>query len=163
VLFTSSTAMRFCYDSLSLQLPFPCRVQGQAPRRQLLDWFLRVEQPVLFATASFWEGVSIEGSQLRLVVIDRIPFPAPGDPVYDARCELLKSQGGSWFNQLSLPVAALKLKQGVGRLIRTRRDRGVVALLDSRLLRKSYGKQLIQSLPPFKVSSNWDDLADYLG
>ncbi|WP_218082452.1 ATP-dependent DNA helicase [Anthocerotibacter panamensis] len=165
VLFTSTTAMRYCYDALSPQLPFPSRYQGQSSRRQLLDWFCTAENPVLFATASFWEGVSVEGAQLRLVIIDRIPFQSPGDPVYDARCELLKAQSGNpwaWFTQLALPYAALKLKQGAGRLIRTRRDRGVVAILDPRLTRKGYGKQLIQSLPPFRVSKQMSDVNDYL-
>ncbi len=161
VLFTSSTAMRYCHESLCEQIPFPSKVQGAMPRRQLLEWFRHTPQAVLFATASFWEGVSIEGDQLRLVIIDRIPFQSPGDPVYDARAERLKRESGDWFSDLALPYAALKLKQGAGRLIRTRNDRGVVAILDPRMTRKSYGRILIRSLPPFRVSTNPQDLGPY--
>jgi ATP-dependent DNA helicase DinG len=160
VLFTSMGAMLQCYEALAEKIPWPSHHQKQMPKRQLLEWFRSTPNPVLFATNSFWEGVSVDGPQLSLVIIDRIPFQSPGDPVYDARCEQLK-QGGdtwAWFTALALPYASLRLKQGFGRLIRSRQDRGVVAILDPRMTRKGYGKTLSQSLPELKVVHSLDPI-----
>ena len=126
-----------------------CRVfvQGQAPKPALLSTFRKHTSGVLFATASFWEGVDVPGDQLRLVVIDKVPFDVPTDPLVRARCRLHEQSGGNAFMDLVVPTAALGLKQGFGRLIRSRRDRGIVAILDARIVRKRYGSVFLQSLP----------------
>lgn len=122
-------------------------VQGQAPKATLLDIFRRDGNAVLFATSSFWEGVDVPGEALRLVVIDKLPFGVPSDPLVRARCERLEEQGGKPFMELLVPSAALTLKQGFGRLIRSRKDRGIVAILDPRLMTKGYGRVFLNSLP----------------
>lgn len=151
VLFTSYGAMNAAFNVLSTKLPFECKRQGEIPRKRLLDWFISTPSAVLFATASFWEGVSVEGDQLSCVIIDRIPFQVPDDPVYEARREALEKENRSWFSDLALPSAITRLKQGVGRLIRTQRDRGIVAILDSRLTKKQYGSAILSCLPPMPV------------
>lgn len=152
VLFTSYQSLNAAYALLKDRLPFECRRQGELPRKRLIDWFLSTPFSVLFGTSSFWEGVSIDGDQLSCVIIDRIPFQVPDDPIYEAQCEALKEDGqGSWFGELALPYAIMRLKQGVGRLIRTRSDRGMVAILDPRLTRKQYGKQILGCLPPMRI------------
>src|SRR5690606_30941952 len=122
-------------------------VQGDAPKPDLLERFRSEGDSVLFATSSFWEGVDVPGRALRLVIVDKLPFEPPDDPLTKARAASLEARGENAFRKLFLPSAALTLKQGFGRLIRTRRDRGVVAILDSRLVTKSYGKVLLRSLP----------------
>jgi ATP-dependent DNA helicase DinG len=152
VLFTSYSGMNGAFDALEHRLPYPCKRQGEMPRHRLLEWFKETPKAVLFGTSSFWEGVSIDGEQLSCVIIDRIPFQAPDDPVYEARCEALKSDGEwNWFNDLALPHAIMRLKQGVGRLIRTKTDRGIVAVLDPRITKKMYGKTIVGCLPPMRV------------
>ena len=152
VLFTSYYGMNGVYDMLAHKLPYDCKKQGDMSRQKLIDWFKETPNAVLFATASFWEGVSIDGNQLSCVIIDRIPFQAPDDPVYEARCDALKSEANSsWFNDLALPHAIMRLKQGVGRLIRTKTDRGIVALLDARITKKLYGRTILGSLPPMTI------------
>lgn len=123
-------------------------VQGEAPKSVLLDAFRRAGDAVLFATMSFWEGVDVPGDALRLVIIDKLPFDVPSDPLIAARCEQMKERGENPFMELLVPSAALTLKQGFGRLIRSRRDRGVVAILDRRLVKKGYGRVFLESLPP---------------
>src|SRR5690606_26127141 len=125
-------------------------VQGEGPREQLLREFREHGDAVLLGTASFWEGVDVPGDALRLVVIDRLPFASPEDPVLRARVRHVREQGGNPFNDLQVPEAALALKQGVGRLIRSESDRGVVAILDPRLTGKGYGRQLLAALPPMR-------------
>ena len=125
----------------------PVLVQGEAPKLALLERFQEAEDAVLFATASFWEGVDVPGRALRLVVIDKLPFEVPSDPLVQARCQALEERGGNPFLELLVPAAALSLEQGFGRLIRTRRDRGIVAILDSRLAKKSYGRHFLETLP----------------
>ncbi len=125
-------------------------VQGESPREQLLREFREHGDAVLLGTASFWEGVDVPGSALRLVVIDRLPFASPEDPLTRARLARAREQGGNPFVDFQLPEAAILLKQGVGRLIRSERDSGVVAILDPRLTGKGYGKKLLASLPPLK-------------
>ncbi len=148
VLCTSHRMMRKLAKAFRARASQPSWVQGEAPKHALLDAFRASADGVLFATASFWEGVDVPGHALRLVVIDKLPFDVPTDPVVAARCALLKEQGESPFMRYLVPSAALALKQGFGRLIRTQRDHGVVAVLDSRLRRKSYGKLFFRSLPP---------------
>jgi ATP-dependent DNA helicase DinG len=152
VLFTSHNALITTYEAIAHKLPYESKRQGEMPRQKLLEWFSSLPSAVLFGTASFWEGVSIDGEKLSCVIIDRIPFQAPDDPVYEARCEAIKNDPeASWFNDLALPHAAMRLKQGVGRLIRTINDRGMVAILDQRLTRKTYGKAILQCLPPMMI------------
>jgi ATP-dependent DNA helicase DinG len=152
VLFTSRWAMNWAYEQLHERLAYECRRQGEMPRQKLVEWFKATSHCVLFATSSFWEGVSIDGDQLSCVIIDRIPFQVPDDPVYEAKCETLKKEDGrSWFGELALPYATMRLKQGVGRLIRTKKDRGIVAILDTRLTKKSYGRRIIEALPPMRL------------
>jgi ATP-dependent DNA helicase DinG len=155
VLFTSYNTMNGVYDMLEHKLPYDCQKQGQMSRQKLIEWFKETPNAVLFGTSSFWEGVSIDGEQLSCVIIDRIPFQAPDDPVYEARCDALKQDPqSSWFNQLALPYAIMRLKQGVGRLIRTKSDRGVIALLDARITKKMYGRTVLGCLPPMPVIKN---------
>ncbi|AGY58365.1 ATP-dependent DNA helicase [Gloeobacter kilaueensis] len=159
VLFTSVQQMKQVYNLLEAKLLWPACHQEQMPKRRLIEWFRTAKNPVLFATASFWEGVSVEGPQLSLVIIDRIPFQSPGDIVYDARCEQIVRATGerwAWFEKLALPHAQLRLKQGAGRLIRTRTDQGVVAILDPRMGRKGYGHTILKALPPMRVLRQFD-------
>lgn len=153
LLFTSYANMQAAWDRLPGELPdhLTCLRQGDAPKNELLSRFRASEHPVLFATASFWEGVDVVGDKLSLVVIDKLPFANPSDPLVRARLALLDEHGGNGFRDFSLPQAALTLKQGFGRLIRSRRDRGVVAILDSRVARRSYGRYFLDSLPPAPV------------
>jgi len=163
VLFTSRAAMNAAFQALAPRLPYDCCKQGDMPRQKLVEWFKATPHSVLFGTSSFWEGVSIDGEQLSCVIIDRIPFQVPDDPVYEARCEKMKEDPSqSWFNDLALPHATMRLKQGVGRLIRTRKDRGVVAILDSRLTKKYYGRKIIECLPPMKIIRQLPSVASHL-
>lgn len=163
VLFTSRYAMSTTYDALKDQLPFESKRQGEMPRLKLIEWFRETPNAVLFGTSSFWEGVSVDGEQLSCVIIDRIPFQVPDDPVYEARCERLKEDPeASWFNDLALPHATMRLKQGVGRLIRTATDRGVVAILDTRLTKKYYGRRIIECLPPMRVVREMKEVGNFM-
>lgn len=151
VLFTSYRNMEDAWDRLHDELPWDCFKQGDAPKRELLDRFRDADNPVLFATSSFWEGVDVVGEKLSLVVIDKLPFANPSDPLVRARLDLIDESGGNAFREFSLPQAALTLKQGFGRLIRSREDRGIVAILDSRIANKRYGRYFLDSLPPAPV------------
>lgn len=158
VLCTSLRMMRILAKRVGDELEYEWFVQGDAPKQTLLDRFRDQGNAVLFATASFWEGVDVPGSALRLVVIDKLPFEVPSDPVVAARCERLEEAGESSFMRYLVPAAALSLKQGFGRLIRTTQDRGVVAILDSRIRRKGYGKVFMRSLPPARVCDTLDEV-----
>lgn len=147
-LFTSYRTLDRVHALLAPTLGFPSLRQGEAPRPELLRRFRSTDACVLFATRSFWEGVDVVGEALSLVAIDKMPFSAPDEPVVQARVERMKREGQDWFNDLMLPAATLQLKQGFGRLIRSTADRGVVAILDSRLIRKGYGRQVLAALPP---------------
>jgi ATP-dependent DNA helicase DinG len=157
VLCTSNRAMHAFAAVLRSKLPRPPLVQGEAPKQMLLSRFRGDGHAVLVATMSFWEGVDVPGHALRLVVIDKLPFAVPTDPVVAARCRALEEQGENPFLSYSVPEAAITLKQGFGRLIRTRTDRGVVAILDRRLRTRGYGPQLLSVLPPARRT---DKLAD---
>ena len=158
VLFTSYRGMNEVYSSLAGRLRWTVLRQGDAPKAQLLEQFKRDGNAVLFATASFWEGIDVVGEALSAVIIDKLPFPSPVDPVVEAKCEAIKRRGGNDFRDYFLPEAILKLRQGVGRLIRSESDRGLVAILDSRLLEKGYGRQVIDSLPPFRRLSSLENI-----
>jgi len=163
LLFTSHRALQAAAAALQDDpaFDFPLLVQGSAPRSKLLEQFTELEGPVLLGTASFWEGVDMRGDQLVLVVIDRLPFASPGDPMLKARLEAIKQQGGQPFSDYQLPQAVLALKQGVGRLIRDFTDYGVVVICDPRLTSKGYGRSFLRSLPPFPVSRNQYDVLEF--
>jgi ATP-dependent DNA helicase DinG len=148
LLFTSHRALREAAQWLESRVPYPLLVQGSAPRAELLERFRRLGNAVLLGTASFWEGVDVRGEALSCVVIDKLPFASPGDPVLSARIDALRRQGGNPFRDFQLPQAVIALKQGAGRLIRDSRDRGVLVVCDPRLLRRSYGHAFLNSLPP---------------
>jgi ATP-dependent DNA helicase DinG len=137
-------------------LPYQLLLQGERPKSRLLESF-RATPSVLFATQSFWEGVDVPGDALSLVVIDRLPFAPPGDPVVAARLAALEQQGRDGFSELQVPAAALALRQGFGRLIRSRADRGLVAILDRRLVSKGYGRAFLATLPRCPVLRTVDD------
>ncbi len=160
-LFTSLSAMDQAHRVLRDRLPYPLLLQGSAPRRVLLRQFSQETDSVLFAVASFWEGVDIPGESLSLVIIDKLPFEVPSDPVIMARTNRIKALGGNPFNDFQVPRAILTLRQGVGRLMRTADDRGVIALLDTRLFTKGYGRQFLRSLPPSPVTRELEDVAAF--
>jgi ATP-dependent DNA helicase DinG len=139
-----------------MALSYPVLVQGRAPRSSLLNQFRSTPNAVLLATASFWQGVDVVGEALSCVVIDKLPFASPSDPVTAARIEAIKAQGGDAFGQYQVPLAILSLQQGLGRLIRHRTDRGVLAILDPRLRTMGYGARFLASLPPAPVTHDID-------
>lgn len=155
-LFTSHQAMRDVHAMLERRIGWPMLVQGTAPRSALLRDFRNTPNAVLLATASFWQGVDVAGEQLSCVIIDRLPFASPADPLVAARIRAITERGGHPFHEYQVPLATLTLLQGLGRLIRTRADRGVLAVLDPRLQRMSYGRRFLGSLPPAPVT---EDLA----
>ena len=156
VLFTSYARLREVYALLRDRIPFPTKVQGDLPRTALLDWFRSSENAVLFATGTFWEGIDVVGDALSCVIIDRLPFPSPAEPLVAARIAALEANGRSGFEHYMIPSAIVRLKQGFGRLIRSTTDRGVVALLDGRATSMRYGATIVAALPP---ATRIDDLA----
>jgi len=157
ILFTSHRALRLAEQALRGSISFPLLVQGEAPRDHLLASFRRTPHAVLLGTSSFWEGVDVRGEALSCVIIDKLPFAMPSDPVLQARLTNLRKQGLNPFMQYQLPTAVITLKQGVGRLIRDTSDRGVLVLCDPRLRSKAYGRTFLQSLPHMPVT---DDIAN---
>lgn len=160
-LFTSWDGLEQVYHTLSARLPWPLFKQGQAPRRELLERFKNTPHSVLFGTRSFWEGVDVPGEALSLVIIDKLPFPSPKDPLHQARMEKLEEEGHNSFTEYMLPLMTLALKQGFGRLIRNRDDRGVVAILDNRLVTRHYGSWVLRSLPPARPSQDFADVSRF--
>ncbi|MCU7933321.1 MAG: ATP-dependent DNA helicase [Candidatus Thiodiazotropha sp. (ex Dulcina madagascariensis)] len=148
LLYTSHRALQEAADYLKDKLEYPMLVQGTAPRTELVERFRKLGNAVLLGTSSFWEGIDVRGEALSCVIIDKLPFASPGDPVLQARIDALRKRGGNPFMTFQLPQAAIALKQGAGRLIRDERDRGVLVVCDPRLLNKPYGKVFIRSLPP---------------
>jgi ATP-dependent DNA helicase DinG len=136
-------------------------LQGSAPKNALLEEFRLTPNAVLFATSSFWQGVDVQGEQLSCVIIDRLPFAVPNDPVVAARIGAINSAGGNAFFEYQVPAAVISLKQGFGRLIRSVKDRGVLALLDNRLLKQRYGKTFIDSLPAYKKTKDIADVDEF--
>ncbi|HYN77614.1 MAG TPA: ATP-dependent DNA helicase [Lamprocystis sp. (in: g-proteobacteria)] len=158
LLFTSHRALREVAEGLAGRIAYPILVQGSAPRGELLRRFRDLGNAVLLGTASFWEGVDVPGEALSCVIIDRLPFASPGDPVLAARIDALRKAGGNPFAEHQLPQAVIALKQGAGRLIRGCRDRGVLVVCDPRLLRKSYGHTFLASLPPMARTRDIDQV-----
>ncbi len=161
LLFTSRAQMNKTFDALAGVLPFECRRQGDGTTKELVDWFKAETHSVLFALKSFFTGVDIQGEALSLVVIDKLPFPTPDEPVIEARVDQIEENGGNGFKDFVVPHMSLVLKQGFGRLIRHRDDVGVVAILDSRLMTKSYGKRILRSLPPASFCDENSDVAEF--
>jgi len=161
VLCTSLRAMHALSKRCRPSLRLPVYVQGEAPSNMLLQRFREEGDAVLFATQSFWHGVDVPGDALRLVIIDKLPFDVPSDPLVEARCARLQEQGITPFMKYLVPSAALSLKQGFGRLIRGRGDRGIVAILDDRLSRKGYGKVLLRSLPDARRCTQLSELREF--
>jgi ATP-dependent DNA helicase DinG len=162
-LFTSYQQMRDIHDRLLSELDYPLLLQGSASRKALLEQFRSTPNAVLFATASFWQGVDVQGEALSCVIIDRLPFAVPTDPVVAARMRAIESSGGSAFFEYQVPSAVLTLKQGFGRLIRSLEDRGVLVLLDPRIQRQRYGQVFLESLPPYRVTREIEDIARFFG
>jgi ATP-dependent DNA helicase DinG len=154
VLFTSYAQMREIYHRLLSEVEFPMLLQGDAPKSALLEEFRLTPNCVLFATSSFWQGVDVQGEQLSCVIIDRLPFAVPSDPVVAARVKAIDAEGGNAFFQYQVPAAVITLKQGFGRLIRSLHDRGLLALLDNRILKKQYGRVFVQSLPNYRRTTD---------
>jgi len=158
VLFTSYAQMKEIYERLLGELEFPMLLQGDAPKTALLEEFRLTPNSVLFATSSFWQGVDVQGEQLSCVIIDRLPFAVPTDPVVSARIKALNDEGGNAFFDYQVPAAVITLKQGFGRLIRSLHDRGLLALLDNRILKKAYGRVFIDSLPNYKRTTDLEQV-----
>lgn len=161
-LFTSYAQMNDLFERVRSRVDFPLLLQGTAPRSVLLERFKTTENAVLFATASFWQGVDVPGDQLSCVIVDRLPFAVPSDPIVAARVKALQEEGKNPFAEFQVPQAVLSLKQGFGRLIRTKTDRGVLALLDTRLQRMPYGRIFLESLPPYRRTHDREEVARFL-
>jgi ATP-dependent DNA helicase DinG len=161
VLFTSYATLREVHAVASAELPYPILVQGDAPRSALLREFKLTPNAVLLATSSFWQGVDVVGDALSCVIIDKIPFASPGDPITSARIEAINAEGRSAFGEYQIPLAILTLQQGLGRLIRHRSDRGVLAVLDPRLRTMGYGRRFLASLPTAPVTHRLDAIGRF--
>jgi ATP-dependent DNA helicase DinG len=163
VLATSNASMNALYEFVSMRVGYPCLLQGTMPKAGLLERFRETPNAVLFATSSFWQGVDVQGEQLSCVIIDKLPFAVPTDPIVAARSRFIDENGGRAFFDYSVPQAVISLKQGIGRLIRSRSDRGVIAILDPRLRTKPYGRDFLQSLPRMRITSEVADISSIIG
>lgn len=161
VLFTSYRILRTAQPLIEMGIPYPVLVQGSAPRSTLIEEFRSTANAVLLATSSFWQGVDVVGDSLSCVVIDKLPFASPGDPVTAARIDAINARGGDAFADYQVPLAILSLQQGLGRLIRHRTDRGVLAVLDSRLVTTGYGRRFLASLPPAPITRDLDAIEGF--
>jgi ATP-dependent DNA helicase DinG len=162
-LFTSLAQMQQVHDALLGQLSYPMLLQGSAPKTALIEQFRATPNAVLFATSSFWQGVDVQGEQLSCVIIDKIPFAVPSDPIVQARGRAIDESGGNAFFDYSVPAAVITLKQGFGRLIRSLNDRGLLVLLDNRILKKQYGRVFVQSLPAYTRTTDIRKVEEFFG
>jgi ATP-dependent DNA helicase DinG len=153
--------MHAVHESLLGECPFPLLVQGTVPRTVLLQQFRETPHAVLLATSAFWQGVDVVGEQLSCVIIDKLPFASPGDPITAARIDAITAAGGDAFSEYQVPLAILTMLQGLGRLIRHRTDRGVLAVLDPRLRTMGYGRRFLASFPPAPISQDLGDIARF--
>jgi ATP-dependent DNA helicase DinG len=158
VLCTSNSSMAALFELVSSRIDYPCFLQGSMSKAGLLEKFRETPNAVLFATSSFWQGVDVRGEQLSCVIIDKLPFAVPSDPVVSARAKHIDDNGGRSFFDYSVPQAVIALKQGIGRLIRSSSDRGVIAILDPRLRTKSYGRDFLNSLPRMRITSDLNEV-----
>ncbi len=163
VLTSSYRALEVLRSRIVGRVPYEVLVQGEAPRERLLERFRAEVDSVLLATSTFWQGVDVPGESLSLLVIDKLPFSAPGDPLHEARCEAVEAAGGDWFRDFALPSAMLQLRQGFGRLIRSHEDQGVVAILDPRLRTKPYGRAFLRALPHCPMVEDQAGVAAFFG
>jgi ATP-dependent DNA helicase DinG len=155
--------MNDIYHRLLGELDFPMLLQGDAPKTALLEEFRLTPNAVLFATSSFRQGVDVQGEQLSCVIIDRLPFAVPSDPIVAARVKSIDAEGGNAFFQYQVPAAVITLKQGFGRLIRSLHDRGLLCLLDNRILKKQYGRMFMESLPNYRRTTEMRQVEDFFG
>jgi ATP-dependent DNA helicase DinG len=162
VLFTSYARLREVYALVRERLPFPVKLQGELPRAHLLQWFRTTPNAVLFATGTFWEGIDVVGDALSCVIIDRLPFPSPSDPLVAARVRALEGRGLDGFERYMIPAAIVRLRQGFGRLIRSTTDTGALALLDGRATSTRYGETILRALPPARRITHLDELTEFL-
>ena len=162
VLFTSYQQMRAVYELVRRRLRYPLMMQGSMPRNALLEKFRNTPHAVLFATSSFWQGVDVQGQQLSAVIVDRLPFSVPSDPVVAARIRQINEEGGNAFVEYQIPEAVIALKQGFGRLIRSETDRGVLGILDHRIVKKHYGKIFFDSLPPYRRAGRLEEVSEFM-
>jgi ATP-dependent DNA helicase DinG len=161
LLFTSYAVLTRAREALADEGRWQLFVQGEGSRTALLDGFRTARAGVLLGTSSFWQGVDVPGDALSLVVIDKLPFDVPGDPLVAARIEAIRRDGGDPFREYQTPLAVLQLKQGLGRLLRKRTDRGILAVLDPRLTSRTYGATFLRSLPPYRVVRDVESCARF--
>jgi ATP-dependent DNA helicase DinG len=161
VLFTSYARLREVYALVRERLPFPVKLQGELPRAHLLQWFRTTPNAVLFATGTFWEGIDVVGEALSCVIVDRLPFPSPSDPLVAARVRALEARGLDGFERYMIPAAIVRLRQGFGRLIRSTTDTGALALLDGRATSTRYGETILRALPPAQRITHLDELTEF--
>jgi ATP-dependent DNA helicase DinG len=162
VLCTSNQSMTALFELVSARIDYPCFVQGSMSKAGMLEKFRDTPNAVLFATQSFWQGVDVRGEQLSCVIIDKLPFAVPTDPIVQARAKFIEENGGRSFSDYTVPQAIISLKQGIGRLIRSNTDRGVIAILDPRLRTKGYGRDFLQSLPRMKITGDLEQLTSFI-
>jgi len=160
VLCTSNSSMNALFELVSSRIGYPCFLQGTMSKTGILERFRGTQNAVLFATSSFWQGVDVQGDQLSCVIIDKLPFAVPTDPIVAARAKFIDDNGGRSFFDYSVPQAVISLKQGIGRLIRSSTDRGVIAILDPRLRTKSYGREFLNSLPRMRITSELGEVEE---
>ena len=161
ILFTSYRMLNWSADYLRSKIDKPLFVQGDFQRSELLQQYLEASNPVLLGTSSFWEGVDVKGDRLRCVIIDKLPFKSPQDPVYNRRLQLVNQNGGNAFTEVQIPEATIGLRQGVGRLIRDVNDRGIVVVCDNRLNSKAYGGKILDSMPPMRRSNSLSEVQEF--